>query len=285
MIDGVKFKESPFYKNNTKLRRGNIIFEYSDDELFELKRCKEDIVYFANKYCKAMTEDGVKNITLRPYQEDMLRHMTNNQFSIIMASRQIGKTVCSGIKIMHYLCFSTEKNVLLTGNIWKTSKEIRDKIETSYEELPFFLKPGLIINNIQNMKFDNGCRLITETAKKRSGISFTIHFLYMDEFAHIEPNIIDEFYESMEPTVAAVKNSTIVITSTPNGFNKFAKIYEDAEAGKNSFKPFRVDWWQVPGRDQTWYEQEVANLGGEDEFMRQHGNSFLTSADTLLTPL
>jgi hypothetical protein len=57
--------------------------------------------------------------------------------------------------------------------------------------------------------------------------------------------------------VAAVKNSKIVITSTPNGYNLFYKILTGAEKPvgdkeKNNYKSLRVYWWQVPGRYVTY---------------------------------
>lgn len=138
-------------------------------------------------------------------------------------------TICSSIFILHYLIFNYDKNCLLSGNVWKTSKEIRDKIADIYAELPFWLKPGLLKNNVVDMKFDNNCRLITATATKRSAIGFTIDLLYLDEFAHIEKNIIDDFYENIFPTVASKTESKVIVTSTPNGFNKFYDIYHAAE--------------------------------------------------------
>ena len=39
----------------------------------EIKRCASDIVYFANNYCTVMTDKGLQTISLRPYQEEMLR--------------------------------------------------------------------------------------------------------------------------------------------------------------------------------------------------------------------
>ena len=54
------------------------------------------------------------------------------------------------------------------------------------------------------------------------------------------------------PTVSSMEDSKIIITSTPNGYNKFYDIYQGAVEGRNSYHPIRVDWWQVPGRDEKW---------------------------------
>jgi hypothetical protein len=104
----------------------------------------------------------------------------------------------------------------------------------------------------------------------------------MDEFAHINANFIGSFFKSVYPTIAASKISRIIITSTPNGQNKFYEIYTDALEGKNSFNPIRVDWWQVPGRDEDWKRVEIANLGSEEDFNQEYGNQFLSSSRLLL---
>lgn len=92
--DGVILKrfQNPWFKNEVGIRRNGITFFMTDDEIQEYIRCKLDIHYFAEKYCRIKTEDGsVQNIKLRDYQKDILDLYTKNRFSILCGSRQIGK--------------------------------------------------------------------------------------------------------------------------------------------------------------------------------------------------
>jgi hypothetical protein len=274
----------PFYEGRQHLRRGNIVFEYTEEELIELAKCARDIVYFAEKYAVVMTDEGIQKVKLRDYQKEMLRNYQHNRFNIVLAARQIGKTVTSAIFVAWYLIFNIDKNALLLANKADTTKEIIDKTKVVIENMPFFLKPGIHKYDVMNMKLDNGCRLIGQSTTAKSGIGFTIHLLFLDEFAHIPPNIVDPFYENVYPTLSSSKVSRIIITSTPNGFNKFYEIYSGADSGQNEYKPFRVDWWQVPGRDDAWYKRELKNLGSEEAFNRQYGNEFVSSSSLLLDP-
>ena len=274
----------PFYEGRQHLRRGNIVFEYTEEELIELAKCAKDIVYFAEKYAVVMTDEGIQKVKLREYQKEMLRNYQHNRFNIVLAARQIGKTVTSAIFVAWYLIFSVDKNALLLANKAETTKEIIDKTKVVIENMPFFLKPGIMKYDVMNMKLDNGCRLIGQSTTAKSGIGFTIHLLFLDEFAHIPPNIVDPFYENVYPTLSSSKVSRIIITSTPNGFNKFYEIYSAAESNNNEYKAFRVDWWQVPGRDDAWYKRELKNLGSEEAFNRQYGNEFVSSSSLLLDP-
>lgn len=93
LVEGRKLVANPFYENNTKLLKGELVFKRTEEEIKEFKRCMNDILYFAEKYCKLMTPEGIKNVTLRDYQTRYLRHLEQNRLSIYKACRQCGKCV------------------------------------------------------------------------------------------------------------------------------------------------------------------------------------------------
>jgi hypothetical protein len=280
--NGLPSDTSAFYEGNPQLKAANIVFEYTKEELEDLAKCANDVVYFANKFCYSMTDEGVQQITLRPYQENMLEDFQDNRFVVMLASRQIGKTVTSSIFIAWYLCFHYDRNVMIVANKMATTTEIVDKVKVIIKNLPFFVKPGVTTSGATGMKFDNGCRLYSQATTKTAAIGFTIHLLYADEFAHIHPNFLTQFYRSIYPTLSSSKISRIIISSTPNGMNLFYELYTGALEKKNSYHAIRVDWWQVPGRDENWKKQEIANLGSEELFNQEYGNQFLASSRLLL---
>ena len=102
---GRKLIANPFYENNTKLLKGDLVFERTAEETLEWRRCKKDILYFAKK-CKLMTPEGIKYVKLRGYQKKYLEHLQKNRLSIYLACRQCGK--CNSL-ITNVLCeFSDE---------------------------------------------------------------------------------------------------------------------------------------------------------------------------------
>lgn len=163
-------------------------------------------------------------------------------------------TVSAAIMMTHYCIFNNDKTIMIVANKGATVIEILDKIKDIYKLLPFFLQPGVTNMNQSSMIFgDTGCRIRTAARSKEPAIGFTIDLLYLDEFAHIPRNIIEPYYRAAYPTVSAVKNSKIIITSTPNGLNLFHRILIDSErkegdSMKNGYKSLRVYWYQVPGR-------------------------------------
>jgi len=93
--EGRKLSANPFFMNNIKLAKAELVFQRTPEEIEEFRHCMQDIVYFANKYCKLMTPLGVKNIVLRDYQKRYLKHVQDNRLSIYLACRQCGK--CLGM--------------------------------------------------------------------------------------------------------------------------------------------------------------------------------------------
>lgn len=248
--------DNPFFEKIIGLRTSGLTFKMSPDEQEEYIKCALDIHHFASTYCYIKGEEGQPIIIpLRDYQNEILDNFFSNRFNILMASRQIGKTICSSIMMLHYVLFNNNKNVLVTANKLDTAVEVLDKIREIYQRLPFFLQQGIINWNQKFMVFENKSRIKGFATTKTSSIGQTADFLYLDEFAYLPDNIADKFYKSVFPTVSNIENSKIIITSTPNGFNLFHKLLTEAEkpeGEKSSYMAKRVYWWQVPKRFATY---------------------------------
>jgi hypothetical protein len=85
--------------------------------------------------------------------------------------------------------------------------------------------------------------------------------IVLDEFAFIKHSIANSFFASVYPVISASENAKIIIISTPNGLNFFATLWKAAINGKNLFKPFSIEWDEVPGRDEKFKEDTIKNLG------------------------
>lgn len=282
---GEKLGTPPFIDGDIGKKAPNLPFQYTQEELEEFKRCAKDVVYFADKYASAMTDQGIQKITLRDYQVRTLADFQNNRYVALLAARQVGKTITSAIYITWYICFHVDRNVLILANKGATSKEIMEKIKDVYDRLPYFLKPGIVVNNVQTMYFDNGCKIFAETTTKSSGRGKTVHLLYADEFAFVPDNIAEAFYTSIYPTLSSSKVSQVIITSTPNGPNLFYDLYMGGVNGTNEYKSSRIDYWEVPGRDEAWKQKEIQNLGinGQEKFETEYGLKFFTGSKMLLS--
>lgn len=91
LVAGKKLVANPFYDKKINLLKGDLVFDRTEEEIQEWLRCKNDIIYFVEKYCKLMTPEGIRHVTLRDYQKNYLRHLEKNRLSIYLACRQCGK--------------------------------------------------------------------------------------------------------------------------------------------------------------------------------------------------
>ena len=115
---GLDVDKSCFYQGNVNFRNGNINFKYTPEEQEEIVRCASDVLYFADKYCHAMTDEGIRKINLRPYQQDMLKNFQDHRYVIMLASRQIGKCVLYNSKIEIYDTLKKGYFKMSIGNLY-----------------------------------------------------------------------------------------------------------------------------------------------------------------------
>lgn len=88
------------YKDKPNLKRTNVRTEWTKEMLDEWIRCRDDIIYFAEKYGSVVHIDyGSIRVNLRDYQKDMLRVMYDNRMTIHLLSRQTGKCIHKDGKI------------------------------------------------------------------------------------------------------------------------------------------------------------------------------------------
>ena len=187
----------------------------------------------------------------------MFKHFNDNRFSVILACRQSGKSISSVIYILWYAIFHPEKTVAILANKGATAREMLARITLALENLPFFLQPGCRVLNKGSLEFSNNSKIIAAATSASSIRGQSVNLLFLDEFAFVEN--ASTFYTSTYPVISSGKETKVIITSTPNGIgNMFYKIWEGAVQGANEFKSFRVDWWDVPGRDELWKKQTIS---------------------------
>jgi hypothetical protein len=192
-------------------------------------------------------------------------------------------TVCTAIFILWFSCFQKDKTVAILANKEKTAKSILEEIKYAYENLPEWIKPGIEEYNATSVQFDNGCKILAAATSKDSIRGESIALLALDEFAHVAPEKVDEFWTGIIPTIST--GGRCIIVSTPKGTgNLFYKLWMDAttKSGSFPFHPTLVHWSEVPGRDEEWARQQKAIIG-EQQFQQEYNCQFQGSTITLVS--
>ena len=269
------------YNGNNQVKRDGVVQQWTNDDVKEYAKCMNDAAYFARTYCRVINLDrGLVPFELYAYQEKMFEHFKNNRFSIVLACRQSGKSISSVAYLLWYAIFHPEKTVAVLANKGATAREMLARVTLMLEYLPFFLQPGTKALNKGSLEFSNNSRIIAAATSGSSIRGMSVNLLYLDEFAFVERAA--EFYTSTYPVVSSGKQTQIIITSTANGIgNMYHKLWEGAMQKTSEFKPFRVDWWDVPGRDEEWKQKTIANTS-QLQFDQEFGNTFFGTGDTLI---
>lgn len=270
------------YLGNPNVKRDGVEHNFTEKELQEYIKCMNDPAYFARIYLKVVHLDkGLVNFDLYPYQEKMFDHFNENRFSIVLACRQSGKSISSVGYLLWYAIFKPEQTIAVLANKGATAREMLSRVTLMLENLPFFLQPGCKALNKGSIEFSNNSRIVAAATSGSSIRGMSVNLLFLDEFAFVENAA--EFYTSTYPVVSSGTTSRVIITSTANGLgNIYHKLWEGAVQGTNEYKPFRVDWWDVPGRDEEWKRQTVSNTS-ELQFDQEFGNNFLGTGNTLIS--
>lgn len=179
-------------------------------------------------------------------------------------------------------CFNNYQNSVLVANKEATAIEIFRRVRLAYEELPNWLKPGVIEWGKTSMELSNGSRIGISTTTGSAARGQTINLLLIDEMAFIEPkSILEDFWRSVYPTISRSKTAKVLIASTPNGTdNLFYNVYDGAEKGENGFVYERVPWYDVPGRNDDWRQEQIKALGSAESFLQEYEIQFLNSGDS-----
>ena len=271
------------YLGNPNLKKANVPTNFSPKQVKEFIKCSQDPVHFIQKYIKIVSLDkGLVPFDMYDFQVDMVRKFDEDRFNIAKLPRQSGKSTIVTSYLLWYVLFNDNVNVAILANKAATAREMLGRLQLSYENLPKWMQQGIVGWNKGSLELENGSKILaaSTSASAVRGMSFNVIFL--DEFAFIPNHIADQFFSSVYPTISSGKSTKVIIISTTHGMNMFYKLWHDAERGKNEYTTTEVHWSQVPGRDDVWKEQTIANTS-EEQFRVEFECEFLGSVDTLIS--
>ena len=272
------------YLGNPNLKKANVQQQFTKKEIAEVIKCSEDPVYFIKNYIQIVSLDkGLIPFDMYHFQEEMVEKFHKNRFNIAKLPRQSGKSTIVTSYLLWYVLFNDNVNVAILANKAATAREMLQRLQLSYENLPRYLQQGILQWNRGSLELENGSKIMaaSTSASAVRGMSFNVIFL--DEFAFIPNHIADQFFSSVYPTISSGKSTKVIIISTPHGMNMFYKLWHDAERKQNEYVPTEVHWSEVPGRDEVWKEQTIKNTS-EQQFRVEFECEFLGSVDTLISP-
>ena len=246
---------------NDLIKRAYAPSEFTPENIQELAKCQRDPVYFIKNYIYLQhPKQGKILFKLYDYQEELVRTLQEERWTIALLARQMGKTQTISMYLLWYAMFVPDQTVLIASKNNGHAMEIMDRIRFAYEELPHWLKAGCKYYNKHNIEFDNGSRIKSEATTEKTGRGLSISKLYLDELGFINPRIQENMWASLAPTLST--GGSAIISSTPNGDTElFAQLWRGANTGQNSFKPLFYPWNRHPERGEDYLKEMRGQLG------------------------
>ena len=292
---------APRHTVDTSLvKRGHTKNKYDIYKLQELKKCLNDPIYFLDTHMiiQHPTRGGIP-FKMYDYQKELVDNYANNRFAIALLPRQSGKTTCAAGFLLWKAMFNADSTILVAAHQYSGASEIMQRIRYAYEELPDFLRAGVMEYNKGSITFDNGSRIISQATTEKTGRGLSLTLIYLDEFAFVEHRIAQEFWTSLAPTLTT--GGACIITSTPNSeIDQFAEIWREANntidsetglerengLGSNEFKSFTINWKQVPRDEEDEdFEAKMRAQLGDDRWLREFECEFISFEETLIDPI
>lgn len=271
------------YRNNPKLKSQGVEITMTQEQVEEYIKCKNDPIYFVSNYVKIVTLDGgLQQYKPWTFQKRMLKLFHKERFVICKLLRQCGKTTTVLAYVLWVVLFNPQQNILIAANKRLTAEQILEKFKLAYENIPLWMQQGISEWNKGNIAVENGSKIRASSTTSSAARSGSYNIVVLDEFAHVETRLADDFYTSVYPVITSGKTTKIFMISTPKGMNLFYKFWKGAEKKTNGYIPFEVNWSDVPGRDQKWYEETLANIG-DKQFAQEFLTEFLGSTSTLIS--
>lgn len=197
-------------------------------------------------------------------------------------TRNSGKSTTTVAFLIHNMLFDEHTSIAILANKAQTAKEILSRLQTAYENLPKWMQQGVKSCNKTSMELENGSKVIAASTSASAVRGGTYSLLMLDEYAFVPEQVANNFMQSVYPTISSGNNSKIIVVSTPKGMNHFYKLWIEAKSGKNDYHPFEIHWSDVPGRDEDWKRQQIANTSQKD-FDQEFNTEFLGSSETLIS--
>lgn len=181
-------------------------------------------------------------------------------------------------------CFRSDYRVILVANKEATAKNILKRVKMAFEYLPNWLKPTVKQWDVKEIVFGNDSSISITTTTSTAARGDTANCLIIDEMAFIPYNFMEDFWRSTVPVVTQSTKSKIFAISTPNGTgNKFYETYSKAERGDDpNWTAEKIDWWEIPGRDEKWKRSAIASLGSTEAFLQEYENMFISVGESAI---
>ncbi len=192
-----------------------------------------------------------QGLTPDPWQAALLR--STAQQSLLLCTRQAGKSTTTAALATHTACYVPDSLVLLLSPSLRQSQELFLKVQQAYHALG---KPvPQRDTSALRLTLANGSRVVALPGSEATVRGFSgMRLLIIDEASRVD----DALYYSVRPMLA-VSGGRLVALTTP--FGKRGFFHQEWTEGGPSWQRVKVTAYDCPRISPAFLEQERAALG------------------------
>ena len=215
--------------------------QYSDSDLEQLRRCKDDFAYFC-KFVKIINKGGaLVKFRLNASQQMLHEALKKNRWQIVLKARQTGTSTFVAAYYLHKALFNRNHRVAIAAHTLEAVRQIFNIYQTIYDNLPAQLRLECTNENANELRFRHGSRIKVGTPNGFRGSTY--QSIHASEAA---------FWKSPDEDIAALlqtagENPTIIFESTPNGLNHYHNLWTTESGYDKTF----ISWLIEPSYNQT----------------------------------
>lgn len=198
---------------------------------------------------------------LWPAQHQALGQMQRERLIVFLKARQLG--------ISWLVCgFVLEECTLTAGQTWLLfsqgqleANELTRRISLmhhAHEDRAAL--PSLVKDNTGELAWSNGSRVVSLSATKKAGRSFTASGVVLDEWAFMTWG--REVLAAVKPTIDAGGKLFIISSADGNG-TPYHQFWNAAAGGASGYRPIFLPWDARPDRGPDWRDQKLAEANGD----------------------
>ncbi len=206
------------------------------------------------------------------WQQDILR--SDARQTIMLVTRQGGKSTVSSIRALHCAEYEPGSLVLLLAPSYRQSKELFRKVKDAYAAIP---NPSpLSSESALEMEFENTSRIVALPGKEETIRGFSgVALLIVDEAARVP----DTLYQSVRPMLA-VSGGQIILLSTP--FGKRGFFHHEWEEGGADWHRTKIIAYDCPRISNEWLDAERERIG-DWWFKQEYLCEFVETSDQVFS--
>jgi hypothetical protein len=194
-----------------------------------------------------------------PAQAEVLQMLAAHRLIALLKARQLGISwLLCGYVLWKCSQLSGQTALLFSQGQLEANELIR-RISLMHHAHAGPL-PVLATDNVTELGWANGSRVISLPATRRAGRSFTASIAVLDEFAFMLWG--QQVLAAVKPTIDA-GGQLVVLSSADGPGTAFHRFWQEAESGANGYAPLFLPWTARPDRGPDWRAQKILEAGGD----------------------